>query len=128
MSGMQDALLEATAFGVIPVAFPEEAHAMIDVSIRPVQPEQVRDGEAVHHARRVVELPFRAAVARTREVRGPIIGEREEAATRVEAGRLEEVEQRARLRQQPMPVHRAVHESRSRGAHPPWRSGHALHV
>ena len=70
---------------------------MIDDTVGARKPEQMRDGEAMHHSRCIVHMPVRAFVSGLRRKRPRVLIQREEAAGRIEGGKLEEVEQGAGL-------------------------------
>ena len=89
---------------------------MVDDTVGARQPEQMRDGEAMHHARRFVHLPVRAFVSGLRRERPRVLIQREEAARRIEGGKLEEVEEGAGVVDEPQPVGRQRREA--------WRPGY----
>ena len=88
---------------------------MVDDTVGARQPEQMRDGEAMHHARRVVHVPVRAFVSGLRRERPRVLIQREEAAGRIEGGTLEELEESAGVIDEPQPVSRQRREA--------WRPG-----
>jgi hypothetical protein len=89
---------------------------VVDDTVGARQPEQMGDREAMHHARRVVDLPVRAFVSGLRRQRPCVLIQREEAARRIERGKLEELEEGAGVIDQPQPVGRQRREA--------WRPGY----
>ena len=96
-------------------SLPQERHAMVDDAVGAWKPEQMRDGEAMHHARCVVHPPVRAFVSGLRRERPRVLIQREEAARRIEGGKLEEVEEGAGVVDEPQPVRRQRREARRPG-------------
>ena len=94
---------------------PQERHAMVDDAVGARQPEQMRDGEAMHHSRCVVHMPVRAFVSGLRRERPRVLVQREEAARRIERGKLEELEEGAGVIDEPQPVRRQRREARRPG-------------
>ncbi len=88
---------------------------MVDDAVGARKPKQMRDGEAMHHARGSVHLPVRAFVSGLRRQRPRVLIEREEAARRIEGGKLEEVEEGAGVIDEPQPVGRQRREARRPG-------------
>ncbi len=97
----------------VAVALPQEPHAVVDVAVRARQAEEMGDREAMDQPGGVVDLPLRPRLSGARGVRRAVVGEGEEAAARVPGGVLEQREQRHRLAQEPLPVDRAVDETRA---------------
>ena len=88
---------------------------MIDDAIGARQAQQMRDGEGVDHARGSGRLPVRPFVSRLWRERPRVLIEREEPARRIEGGKLEEVEQRAGVVDEPQPMRRQRREARRPG-------------
>ena len=88
---------------------------MIDDAIGARQPQQVRDGEGMHHSRRVVHVPVRAFVSGLWRERPRVLVEREEAARRIERRPLMKLEKSAGVVDQPQPMGRERREARRPG-------------
>ena len=74
---------------------------MIDNAVGARKPHEMRDGEGMHHPRRLVHLPVRPFVSGLGRERPRAIIERKEPARRIEGGKLEEREQRAGVVEEP---------------------------
>jgi hypothetical protein len=75
-----------------------------------------------------VQLAFDACMCGFRGIRLAGIIQREEAARRIERSRLEEIEELAGARQQPMPMGRKFRVSRSRRSYPVEDMGFVSHA
>ena len=94
---------------------PKERHTMIDNAVGARKPEQMCDGEGMHHARGSGRLPVRPFVSGLWRQRPRVLIQREEPARRIERGKLEEVEQRAGVVDEPQPMRRQRREARRPG-------------
>ena len=94
---------------------PQERHTMIDNAVGARKPEQMCDGEGMHHARGSGRLPVRPFVSGLWRQRPRVLIQREEPARRIERGKLEEVEQGAGVVDEPEPVGRQRRETRRPG-------------
>ncbi len=99
------------AVGGVAMRVPQEIHAVVDEAVGPGAPHQPGDGEAVNGTRGDVDLAHRLGSRPAGIVEG------EEPAFRVEARRLEEIEEIGRLLDQPAAVIRQRH---------PIRGGHGF--
>ena len=88
---------------------------MVDDTVGARQPQQMRDGKAMDHSRRFVNLPVRAYVAGLRRERPCVLIQREEPARWIERGKLEEVEEGAGVIDEPQPMGRERSEARRPG-------------
>ena len=93
-------LPEIAAILPIAVLVPQVAHAVVDDLARTRATEQMADGEAVNHARRGVDAAGRIGAAE----RLSLVIEIKEPAGRIDAVKLEEVEQSVRLIDKPFPM------------------------
>ena len=94
---------------------PQERQPMVDDAVGARQPHEMRDGEGMDHSRRLVHLPVRAFVSGLRRERPRVLIQREEAARRIEGGKLEECEEGAGVINEPQPVGRERREARRPG-------------